>query len=146
MPGYSKEVALPELLDGKYSRYVITEAIEPIVKTAEEETDKQLNNYLRFINMNAREFKDLLLRFVKSLRKRDYIPNYKELVNWVNWGHKPETRLYGGLVYMTPKMWSEKELLDFLPQVPKLRRELSTKQQYIFDALIAKEKLAVGII
>jgi hypothetical protein len=43
---------------------------------------------------------------------------------------------------MAPKMWSMKELLAFLPNVPKIRQTLTDKQKYVFDALVKEEKLA----
>jgi len=160
LPSYAKEVSLPEPIqtsldiadqaetkkrkDIKYTRYVITDLIIPIVSGIDKDPDAYLENYLQEFNLKLKDFKDIIIPFVKELRRKDYIPNYKEIINWVNWGYKVNEQYteHRGLCYMAPKMWNMKELLAFLPNMPKIRQKLTDKQKYILDALIKEEKLA----
>ena len=103
LPSYAKEVSLPEPLPTSldiadqaetkkrksidYTRYVITDLIIPIVSGTEQEPDAYLEEYLQDFKLTLKDFKDILVPFVKELRKKDYIPNYKEIINWVNWGY-----------------------------------------------------------
>lgn len=89
-----------------------------------------------------------MAKFVLELRSKDYIPNYIEMVNWVNWGvFDRESHLYHrGIRYMIPKMWSLEDFKSSLRDLPRFRQQMSETQKYVFDYLLSKEKLARGLI